>query len=140
MKRLFFVIAMLIATLSYGADSEIKCLAKNIFHESRGESIKGQVAVALVTLNRTKHDSYPSTVCGVVYQKGQFSWTNENLRISDKDSWDEALVLARKVMYTNYAEKMLPNFSAIHFHSIKVKPRWKIVKQRPLKIGNHIFY
>lgn len=140
MRKIIFIIAMLIVPYVYGADSEIKCLARNIYHESRGETLKGQVAVALVTLNRTKQDNFPDTVCGVVYQKGQFSWTNDKLRISDKDSWDEALVLARKVMYTNYAERLLPNFSATHFHSVKVKPRWKLVKQRPLKIGNHIFY
>lgn len=140
MKKLLFILAMLIASVAYGANSEINCLARNIYFEARSEQTIGKVAVALVTLNRTTKDNYPSTVCGVVYQKGQFSWTKENNRIADKESWDEALVLAQKVMYTNYADRLLPNFAATHFHSITVKPKWKKLKTRPLKIGNHVFY
>jgi len=44
------------------------CLAQNIYHEARGESIAGQFAVAHTTLNRVKSSAYPQTVCGVVTQ------------------------------------------------------------------------
>src|SRR3569832_1942068 len=51
------------------------CLALNIYHEARGENIAGQYAVAMVTMNRAKHDK--SKVCGVVLKPHQFSWTTK---------------------------------------------------------------
>jgi spore germination cell wall hydrolase CwlJ-like protein len=42
------------------------CLAKNVYYESRNEDIRGQFAVASVTLNRVKDSRYPTTVCDVV--------------------------------------------------------------------------
>lgn len=57
------------------AEQALTCLAENVYHEARGESVEGQLAVALVTLGRTLFPEYPKDVCGVVYQKNQFSWT-----------------------------------------------------------------
>ena len=69
---------------------ELNCLAMNIYHEARGESETGRLAVANVTMNRVNHYKYPDTICGVVQQgihytnwkgnlmpkrhKCQFSW------------------------------------------------------------------
>ena len=53
-----------------------ECLAMNIYHESRGERLEGQIAVAQVTINRMEHTKWPSTICEVVYQPKQFSWTH----------------------------------------------------------------
>jgi N-acetylmuramoyl-L-alanine amidase len=52
---------------------DLFCMVQNVYHGSRGESVLGQTAVAHVTLNRVKSPAYPDTVCGVVWQKGQFS-------------------------------------------------------------------
>ena len=52
-----------------------ECLALNVYHEARGEVIEGQIAVAHVTLNRVNHSYFPETICDVVYQNRQFSWT-----------------------------------------------------------------
>ena len=49
-------------------EDELHCLAKNVYHEARGESKAGKLAVAHVTLNRVHSDEFPDTVCGVVYQ------------------------------------------------------------------------
>lgn len=63
--------------LQQEADREaaIKCLTDNVYHEARGEGVDGQFAAALVTLARTLEFGYPKDVCGVVYQRKQFSWT-----------------------------------------------------------------
>jgi len=67
---------------------EIRCMADNIFFEGRGESIKGQIAIGLVTMNRVNSNRFPNSVCNVVKQgpihpynsslpkrhKCQFSW------------------------------------------------------------------
>ena len=57
------------------SSKERDCLAANIYYEARGESVKAQKAVAHVTLNRVKSKQYPKTVCAVVLQNKQFSWT-----------------------------------------------------------------
>ena len=66
------------SSLKDGEKREVECLAKNMYHEARGESYQGMVAVAFVTLNRTVSEVFPSKVCDVVYQKNQrgcqFSW------------------------------------------------------------------
>ena len=42
--------------------NQISCLARNVYYESRGESYEGQLAVAVVTLNRVKHSKFPNTI------------------------------------------------------------------------------
>ena len=50
-------------------DTQLMCLAKNIYYEAGLESREGMIAVAQVTLNRTEDDKFPKTICGVVNQK-----------------------------------------------------------------------
>jgi len=56
---------------------QLYCGAQNIYHESRGESNLGQIAVAHVVRNRVESPKYPNTVCEVVWQPKQFSWTHD---------------------------------------------------------------
>lgn len=53
--------------------SDHRLLARLVYAEARGESYKGQVAVAAVTLNRVASSSFPNTLTGVVYQAGAYS-------------------------------------------------------------------
>lgn len=53
--------------------SDHRLLAKLVYAEARGESYKGQVAVAAVVLNRVRSSSFPNTISGVIYQSGAFS-------------------------------------------------------------------
>lgn len=50
-----------------------RLLSRLVYAEARGESYKGQVAVAAVVLNRVKSASFPNTISGVIYQNGAFS-------------------------------------------------------------------
>jgi spore germination cell wall hydrolase CwlJ-like protein len=118
-----------------GISQEILCLAKNVYHESRGEPFKGRLAVAVVTINRTKSGKYPSSICGVVYQKNQFSWTNMRVKITDWDSFNEALLVANLASENS---KILGNFDATHYHANYVHPNWGL--RKVAKIGRHIFY
>jgi spore germination cell wall hydrolase CwlJ-like protein len=121
------------------ADSrEVVCLAKNIYFESRGESLAGKLAVAQVTLNRTKHENFPDTVCGVVYQPHQFSWTAKRRQaIKDSKAWQESLEIARDAINNGLSE--LRGFSAIYFHSGRKPLDWGRVRL-VAKIGKHKFY
>lgn len=111
---------------------ELDCLAKVIYYEARGESEAGKLAVALATLNRVDSPKFPKTVCQVVYQKQQFSWTKKR---SQSTAWQGYREIAQKA-YDN--RDILGEFKATHFHNLRVNPRWKL--KRLTKIGKHIFY
>ena len=116
--------------------AEMICLAKNIYHEARGESIRGQLAVAKVTMNRVASGKFRDTICGVVYQHRQFSWTRDKHKpILEWRAWMESLRLAKLVIM--YPQVMA--FDAMYFHAKQVKPGWKKLTKID-KIGNHVFY
>ena len=89
----------------------------------------------MVTLNRTKMEQYPSTICGVVYQKNQFSWTNKRSKITDWTDYTDSLLAATMAMEDS---KILGSFKATHYHNTTVAPAWGLHKVA--KIGKHIFY
>lgn len=119
---------------------ELKCLADNIYFESLIEPIAGQIAVANVTMNRVASEHFPNTVCEVVWQSKQFSWTHDGK--SDKPlagkQYDDIYNLAEKV-YTG----KLPDITegSTFYHADYVSPAWaKKMDRKVVKIGRHIFY
>lgn len=65
------------------SQANIDLLAHLIYGEARGEPYNGMVAVAAVALNRVDSANFPSTVAGVIYQKGAFTAVDDgqiNLR------------------------------------------------------------
>lgn len=117
---------------------EAECLAKNIYYEAPEESYEGKLAVATVTLNRVKNKQFPKTVCGVVYQKGQFSWTAKPYPIKNMKIYKEAKRIAYEVLFEN---KRLPTIkNAMYFHNTKVTPKWSLTMLPIQQIGGHIFY
>lgn len=118
--------------------ADVECLAKNIYHEARGEGLAGKVAVAQVTVNRVKSRQFQSTICGVVYAPSQFSWTlDKKKRVRDQRAWQASVQIARAVL--THAVR-LPDFPALYFHTPQVNPRWNRGKTVVARIGNHIFY
>lgn len=118
---------------------DIFCLAKNIYHEARGEPLQGQKAVAQVTINRTKAEGFPSSICDVVYQHKQFSWTLQpHLKVTDSESWNRSLLLARQALTNGIPG--FEEFTALYFHAKHVKPYWRKKHKVYAHIGNHIFY
>lgn len=120
---------------------ELHCLAKNIYHEARGEPTRGKIAVAQVTINRSNHPTHwPRNLCDVVYEQtgrtAQFSWINlPDTTIKERKAWLEARHVAYKVMR---GELKIRGFQATYFNTTKVKS-WK-KKRNPIVIGNHVFY
>lgn len=126
--------------------AEQKCLAEGIYFEARGESLKGQAAVAQVILNRVRNPAYPNTVCDVVYQGEklrtgcQFSFTCD--RIPDLVLAPWHWKTAKEIAMAVTAGKIwLPEVgSATHYHATYVKPNWGPTMHQVAKIGKHIFY
>ncbi|WP_279483736.1 cell wall hydrolase [Aureimonas sp. SK2] len=127
-------------------EKEQACLARGIYFEARGESEKGQAAVAQVILNRVRNPSYPKTICGVVYQnqdwknRCQFSFACDGIKdvIWNKRAYGTAKRIAGEV---TRGETWLSEVgSATHYHATYVNPRWARTMQKVDKIGLHIFY
>lgn len=127
---------MLIPLTSLPQSNELFCLTQNVYYEARAESREGKIAVALVTLNRTEDKRYPSTICGVVFQKKQFSWTTSyNKGGINMKQWR----LSQEAALEAFMDRsILGKFRATHFHNLSVNPQWKL--RKVAKIGNHIFY
>jgi spore germination cell wall hydrolase CwlJ-like protein len=130
------------------AAKELRCLALNIYFEARGEPAEGQLAVAMVTMNRLKSRYFPNSVCGVVWQKRQFSWTHDGKsdRPTDRRAWKLANKIAR-FAYQRYAKlsarlrKALDiTRGALHYYAPNLAaPYWAKVHAVTREIGGHVF-
>lgn len=122
------------------AQSEINCLTENVFWEARGESKRGMKAVAQVTINRTKAKPFPSSICGVVWEPKQFSWTVKNQRDNTRNGIEIAYNIAYEAYHKGYADKQLEKSGAIYYHATYVKPNWSSKMAMVATIGTHKFY
>ena len=124
---------------------DVRCLAMNIYHEARGEPVRGQQAVGFVTMNRVESRQFPNSVCDVVHQRNrngcQFSWTcsGRSNSIRSNEEWAEARRIAEWVM-SNYDHARDPTRGATFYHATTVRPIWSRVFERTAQIGRHIFY
>lgn len=114
------------------------CLAQNIYFEARGQDLDGQRMVAEVTMSRVETEGFPKTVCGVVWQKGQFSWTEDGKSDTPKD--EKAWLLAQEI-----AADVLVNgcdlcTGATYFATVDAKPYWADDMDEVWRWGDHIFY
>ncbi|MGF6401536.1 N-acetylmuramoyl-L-alanine amidase [Pseudomonas frederiksbergensis] len=117
--------------------SALVCLALNIYHEARGEPRNGQVAIAMVTMNRAEWES--DNVCQVVYEHGQFSWTHSKRDHTPQDpkAWKKAQEIAKGVINGHHQDITL---GATHFHAHRLQPIWSLSLEKTVRIGSHIFY
>lgn len=133
-------------TAMAASDKELWCLATAIYFEARGESYRGQVAVAQVVLNRVKDYRYPDTICGVVYQNQsrrnacQFSFACDGIpeTINDRRSWAQAEDIARRI--TSGELYLTEVGDATHYHATYVRPAWAPRMTKVTQIGLHVFY
>ena len=129
------------------SQTQLDCLARNIYHEAGSEPFEGKVAVAQVTINRAESGEFPSDICGVVYQKNivyqkvlcQFSWYCNSASVQKPMNgpiYTESMEVAKKVLLEGFR---LPDLKqALYFHGDYISPGWN--KKPIAKIGRHIFY
>ena len=122
-----------------------RCLSEALYFEARGETVRGQFAVAEVIMNRVKSARFPSNLCGVIRQgtgkryQCQFTYTCDGHAevISEPQAFERVSKVARAVM-----DGVAGNLTAgaTHYHTTAVKPRWANVYKQTAQIGVHIFY
>lgn len=130
--------------LSNRAERELLCLARNIYHESRGQSEANQLAVAWVTRNRAH--IWNRSICDVVFEHvrmngrkvAQFSWTvHSHVRVMERDAWDQAQRLALRVYLASDCADITRG--ATHFHERTTRPDWSRRGVHRQQIGAHVF-
>ena len=122
-----------------------ECMATAIYYEARSESIKGQLGVAEVIVNRVNDHRYPNSVCDVVFQGAtrttgcQFTFTCDGAMNKKPrgEKWEKAQTIAAHVMMELNERK---TGGATHYHATYVDPVWNSGLIRTQKIGTHIFY
>ena len=118
---------------------ELECLATGIYFESKSEPLAGQLAVGQVIANRADSGGrFPSTYCGVLFQRGQFSFVHggslPHVAHSNRQ-WQTAVAIAKIV---DQHLKDSPVGNALFFHARYVSPGWHLKKVA--SIGNHVFF
>lgn len=123
-----------------------KCLAEAVYFESRGEAVRGQIAVAQVVMNRVFSGKYPDTVCGAVYQNKhrhlacQFTFACDNNAdvIREPEMWERAKKIAKAMLD---GQIWLPEVGkSTHYHAYWVRPSWVAEMKKMYKTGVHTFY
>ena len=137
-------LAALVAMHSAGSalDEQSNCLAVAVYHEARGETLEGQLAVANVIINRTNSPKYPDSWCEVMKQPWQFSFVNPRTGRypavkASSQAWANAQAIAR-IAASNTAAEVDPD--VLWYHADYVAPSWGKRLQLAEKIGTHIFY
>lgn len=115
------------------------CMAQNLHHEARGESITGLIAVANVVMNRVSHSAFPDTICDVIYQKNQFSWVGRQ-KTKKIEKIDPKI---REIAYKVAVNKSLEDTTdgALFFKVKQSSTSWQYGRLfRTKVIGNHEFF
>jgi N-acetylmuramoyl-L-alanine amidase len=135
-------------------ETALMCMAVNIYHESKFQSMVGQLAVGQVVMNRVADTRFPDSVCEVVKQavthkgtdkpilhKCQFSWWCNGAPDTpdlESDEWYNAKRYARMVLYGTITLDITEG--ATHYHATYVRPEWAKTKTKTTRIDRHIFY
>ena len=133
-------LAEMVASLrgSEPGSRELECLATGIYFESKSESLQGQLAVGHVIANRAESGRFPSSYCGVLFQRSQFSFVRgrslPHVPRASRD-WQEAVAIAKIV---DQDLRPSPVGKALFFHARRVSPGWRLT--RVATLGNHVFY
>ena len=159
MKFILFLMMTVFSQMSYSAlntpysEEDIDWLVTNVYFEARNQGIAGQLAVAMVTINRVEDRRFPDTIREVVtqghtYRNGfpirhrcQFSWycDGKSDRIRNKKAFNEIKRII--LIYLQNRDIMIDiTEGATHYHADYVRPDWARTKKKTIEIEDHIFY
>lgn len=138
-----YSVAWLMSQPEPAGDQNWQCLTEAIYFEARGETLKGQFAVAEVILNRVDSGLYPRSICGVVHQRGggacQFSFVCDGYADKMREPGARAIAARIARVMLDGAPRVLTE-GATHFHTRNVRPGWSHRFARTASIGSHLFY
>jgi len=122
------------------------CLAATVFFEARDQPPDGQQAVADVVMTRVDSPRWPDTVCAVVYQHKQFSYTHDGLsddyRLYTSNPLERQAIVKSEAIAKETLSRTSEDrgLTSTHYHTTKVSPRWSRGYQHDDTIGDHMFF
>ena len=135
-------------------ETAFMCMALNMYHEAKNQSMLGQIAVGQVVMNRVEDTRFPDNVCDVITEavtykgtdkpvlhKCQFSWYCDGQKDEPKyhsEEWWNAQEYASIVLSGTIVLDVTEG--ATHYHATYVRPAWAKTKTRTTRIDRHIFY
>jgi N-acetylmuramoyl-L-alanine amidase len=119
------------------SNRDMDLLARLVSAEARGESYKGQVAVAAVVLNRVKSPDFPNTIHGVVFDR--YKGIPQFSPIDDGSIWNASTQSSRNAAKDAVNGWDPTNGALVFYNPSKTSNQW--VRNRPYAttIGNHVF-
>ena len=130
-------------------DEQWSCLSEALYFEARGETVKGQFAVAEVIMNRVKSSRFPETLCGVIKQgtasgrkyQCQFTYNCDGYKnvIAERQAYERVSKVARAIIDGAEGSGALTG-GATHYHTNAVSPAWSRTYKNTARIGVHLFY
>lgn len=117
------------------SNRDIACLEAVVYNETRGNKAQGAVLVGATVLNRVNNRNYPNTICGVAYQRAQF--TNIQ-KVKPHHINEQTRSVVREIIQKYYDGTL--NKVVLYFHNTSVRPKWSYARKRIAKVGAHIFY
>jgi spore germination cell wall hydrolase CwlJ-like protein len=130
-------------------DEQWSCLSEALYFEARGETVKGQFAVAEVIMNRVKSSRFPDTLCGVINQgtasgrkyQCQFTYNCDGYKnvIAERQAYERVSKVARAIIDGVEGSGALTG-GATHYHTTAVRPAWSRTYKNTARIGVHLFY
>jgi len=156
-KILPFVAALCIALYSSAAvasgcdpndpSDQIFALAQNMYFEARGDGhnpeqrMHAMQMVGEVTLNRVESVNYPDTICEVVFQRHQFSWTSRRDKTPhETNSWLAAVTIAERLVSgdIDYIDNGATHF--VNPRTVRKMPKWTRRFDEVGRTNSHVFY
>ena len=119
------------------ADREFDCLANTIYHVGHGEDNDGKRLIGELVINRVESDDFPDTICGVVYQDGQFQWTKGTWPITMQSQYEESVRISKELLNTKSTDMMPVLY---YHHYMMPRPEWSYYRNRMLRHGEYIYY
>lgn len=124
--------------------ADVRCLQENIFFEARNQQALGMAMVGIVTIQRSHLPEFPKSICGVVYQPSQFSWTAHSHVVNFKSKTERVAWEASGVM----AQRLLSNVDGLdelykdvaYYHKITIHPKWADSMRHEFVVQDHVFY
>ena len=143
-----------VSNINQPSKEDTFCLAKAIYFEARNQDFSTKVAVATVVLNRVRSWGKYENPCQAVFDGCNFSWVCQKHvpsdplalnQIHEKDSWENALAIAKNliVLYNRDTNFELTD-GATYFHEVHLDPypSWVTTKyvNRTIQFDSLVFY
>ena len=123
----------------------LACMTMNLYREAGNSTALDMAAIGRVVIQRAEDRRWKDDICGVVYERKQFSWTNSaTLRKKPKltnpqeaRAFRMAHIVSKQVLQGKY-KNLVPG--ATHYHATYVSPYWVDSMVLIGQTGAHLYY